>query len=386
MRRLLRRLAAPALTEAEYGTWVESYRAGRFLESARRASEVPLPDLQRAQRSFLEAGPPPETLAGFRQRLTAALLHADAAAHLGEMAGFQWRLVSRPLSSLEKQWPPGLAPARLEEAEGAWGRRALGDARRLLHREIHLTAARVRLARLDLGGAHLILEAGGPRRDPALAWQAAVLGLARARYLGQDELFEDAGVALRTAVRRRGWTREEAAGSDRATAWAMGTPDDLRLRLALVELGKGNPRAARQSLSRVREPVPDRLLAPLRLLETEAETEPDPGEPPFAGLREATRRFPSSPATVAALVSAMQEAGMTDAAAELANDFLSRRNWVTPWLDFLTTWARTDEPGQVWLRRLVALPSSAPPAGGGRPTPSPGCGVPVGAVVGSASR
>lgn len=377
MRRLHRRLRTPAPAEAEYGAWVEGYRAGRFLESARRASELPLPDLQRAQRSFLEAGPPPETLAGFRRRLTAALLHADAAAHLGEMAGFPWRLVSGPLSSLRREWPPGLAPARLEEAERAWGRRALADARRLLHREIHLTAARIRLARLDLGGAHLILEAGGPRRDPALAWQAAVLGLARARYLAQDELFEEAGVALRTAVRRRGWTWEEAAGSDRATAWAMGSPDDLRLRLALVELGKGNPRAARQSLARVREPVPDRLLAPLRLLEAEAETEPAPGEPPLAGLREAARRFPSSPATVAALVSAMQEAGMADAAAELANDFLSRRRRVTPWLDFLTTWARTDEPGQTWLRRLAADPASTPPADGAPRTPCPG---PVGAA------
>lgn len=380
MRRLLRRLRAPAPAAAEYGAWIEGYRAGRFIESARRASELPLPDLQRAQRSFLDAGPPPETLPGFHLRVAAALLHAEAAAHLGEMAGFQWRLVSTPLSSLAKPWPPGIEPGRLEEAERAWGRRALADARRLLQREIHLTAARTRLARLDLGGAHLILEAGGPRRDPALAWQSAVLGLARARYLGQDELFDETGVALRAAVRQRGWTQEEAAGSDRPTAWAMGTPDDLRLRLALVELGKGNPRAARQSLARVREPVPNRLLAPLRLLEAEAATEPDPGDPPFAGLREAARRFPSSPATVAALVSAMQEAGMAAAAAELANDFLSRRRRVTPWLDFLTTWARTDEPGQAWLRRLAAgpaparLPEGAPRTRASEPEPAAGPG------------
>lgn len=349
----LRRPAA-ALPEAEYAGWIEGYRAGRFVESARRASEIAPQDLQRVQRAFLESCPPPETLSGFRQRLSAALLHAEAAGQLGETAGFQWRLVSEPLSTLKKEWPPGLAPDLVAEAERAWGRRAAADARGLLHREIHLTAARMRLARLDLPGAHLVLEAGNPRRDPALSWQAAILGLLRARYLGQDELLEDSGEALRQAVRRRGWTREEAAASDRAAARAMGTPDDLRLRLALVELGKGNHRAARQSLSRVSGAVPRRLLAPLRLLEAEAALREGPTEAPIAGLKEAARAFPSSPATIAALVAAMQEAGMADAAAELADDFLSRRSRVTPWLDFLTTWARTDEPGLAWLRRLVA--------------------------------
>lgn len=362
---------AAARREAEYAGWIEGYRAGRFVESARRASEILPKDLQRVQRSFLEASPPPETLPGFRQRLAAGLLHAEAAGQLGETAGFQWRLVSEPLSTLKKEWPPGLAPDLVEEAEGAWGRRAAADARRLLHREIHLTAARMRLARLDLPGAHLVLEAGNPRRDPALSWQAAVLGLLRARYLGQDELLEGSGEALRQAVRRRGWTREEAAASNRAAAWAMGTPDDLRLRLALVELGKGNHRAARQSLSRVRDPVPRRLLAPLRLLQAEAALREAPGEAragapvqaSIEGLKEAARAFPSSPATIAALVAAMQETGMTDAAAEMADDFLSRRRRVTPWLDFLTTWARSDEPGLAWLRRLVAR--TDPAAGGG---------------------
>ena len=364
---LLRPASASAFPEAEYAGWIAGYRAGRFVESARRASEVAPQDLQRVQRAFLESCPPPETLPGFRQRLSAALLHAEAAGQLGETAGFQWRLVSEPLSTLKKEWPPGLVPDLVAEAERAWGWRAAADARRLLHREIHLTAARMRLARLDLPGAHLVLEAGNPRRDPALSWQAAILGLLRARYLGQDELLEDSGEALRQAVRRRGWTREEAAASDRAAARAMGTPDDLRLRLALVELGKGNHRAARQSLSRVRDPVPRRLLAPLRLLEAEAALRAGPAEAPIRasieGLKEAARAFPSSPATVAALVAAMQETGMADAAAELADDFLSRRSRVTPWLDFLTTWARSDEPGLSWLRRLVAR--SDPAAGRG---------------------
>lgn len=337
----------------EYGEWVAGYREGRFVESARRASEVRPEDAVPAQRAFLEGCPPPETPAGFRQRLASALLHAEAAARFRGAAALG-RLTSRPLGSLEEGWPPGIAPALREEAERAWGRSAADDLRRLVNRELHLAAGRMLLSRLDLGGARAVFAAGGPRADPAFAWQQAALDLLGARYLRQEHLWKEAGSALVQAVRRRGWSREEAAASDRPTAWAMGTPADLLLRTALARLGQGDYDAAERSLARVAEPVPRRLLAPFRLLTAESAMRRRPGEAEIPPLREAVGAFPSSPAAIAALVAAMQDRGLGEAAAELADDFLSRRSYEMPWLEFLTTWAESEEPGLDWLRRMAA--------------------------------
>lgn len=347
-----RRVRSRGVAPGEYAEWVAGYREGRFVESARRASEVRPEDAIPAQRAFLDGCPPPETPVGFRQRLASALLHAEAAARFGG-APAPGRLTSRPIRSLEEGWPPGIAPEFREEAERSWGRSASGDLRRLVNRELHLAAGRMLLSRLDLGGAQAVFAAGGPRSDPALAWQQAALDLLGARYLRQDHLWKEGGSALVRAVRRRGWSREEAAASDRATAWAMGTPADLHLRTALAELGQGDPAAAERSVARVAEPVPRRLLAPLRLLAAESAMRRRPGEAEIPPLREAVGAFPSSPAAVAALVAAMQDRGLADAAAELAGDFLSRRSYETPWLDFLTTWAEAEEPGLSWLRRLA---------------------------------
>lgn len=337
----------------EYAEWVAGYREGRFVESARRAFEVRPEDAVSAQRAFLDGCPPPGTPVGFRQRLAAALLHAEGAARFRGAAALG-RLTSRPIRSLEEGWPPGLPSEFREEAGRAWGRSASDDLRRLVNRELHLAVGRMLLSRLDLGGARSAFDAGGPRSDPALAWQRAALDLLGARYLRQEDLWKEAGSALVQAVRRRGWSREEAAASDRATARAMGTPADLHLRTALAELGQGDYDAAERSLARVVEPVPRRLLAPLRLLAAESAMRRRPGEAEIPPLREAVSAFPSSPAAVAALVAAMQDRGLGEAAAELAGDFLSQRDYETPWLDFLTTWAEAEEPGLSFLRRLAA--------------------------------
>ena len=166
------------VTPEAYGQLVSQYRSGRFVETARRVgNRVPM-ELRRAQRGFFDQLPPADEPEGFRGRLAAALMHAETVTHFGWNHAI-W-VVREPVDELPREWVRGLPDHFREEAVQGWGEKGAADLRKLIWREVILTAARARLARMDLLSASRVLEEADPRRDAALEWQLAVVWSARA--------------------------------------------------------------------------------------------------------------------------------------------------------------------------------------------------------------
>ncbi len=341
------------LTREAYRQLVSQYRAGRYVETARQVGTRVQAETRRVQQDFFDHLPPANQLEGFQERLAAALMHAETVAQFGwNHASWAFR---EPVESLPRQWVQGLPDHLVEEAIAGWGEEGASDVRKLLWREIVLAAARQRLARMDLLSASRVLEAADPRRDPALTWQLAVVWSVRARYVREKELWRDARELFREAASERLVSRAVALQSPRTVARALGDPDDLNLRLALVALGQGRIGRAADRLREVSEkPNSELLRVPRLLLLGEARIAEGRLDPAIAGLRAAVDLAPTSSAVVAALVAALETRGRWDEAAELATEQLGLREGDRVWIDFLTTWAEASEPSLDWLRRLVA--------------------------------
>lgn len=341
------------VTSEVYGQLVSQYRSGRFVETARRVgSRVPM-ELRRAQRDFFDMLQPANEVEGFRDRLAAALMHAETVAHFGWNHAI-W-VLREPVEDLPRKWVPGLPDHLREEAVAAWGEEAARDLRKLLWREIVLSAARNRLARMDLASASRILEEADPRRDAALGWQLAVVWSVRARYVREEALWRDARDLFREAARSELVTRAAALNSPRTVARALGDRDDLNLRLALVALGQGRAGRAADRLREVSKHPPHQLRVPRLMLLGETRMAQKQLDPAIDGLREAVDLAPDSHAVVAALVAALEARGRWDEAAELATEQMAMSRGSRVWTDFLITWARPAEPTLDWLRNLVAI-------------------------------
>ena len=214
--------------------------------------------------------------------------------------------------------------------------------------------ARSRLARLDNASARQVLEYVIPQGDPVVEWQFAITSVIQARYLGDHDLWPDTQHQLRRGVGR--WERSalEMGRSRRAIVQAMGDPDDLNLRLAMVALGRGRYRVAAGHLEEIRPEVAPRLRVPTLLLRAELDLRENRPLSAIEDLRAAVRAEPTSPAAAVALVAAHQAAGRWDEAAALASDFLSVGEKARPWLAFITTWAEFGE-GLPWLRQVAGI-------------------------------
>ena len=347
--------AQPAeLSVSRYAEWVARYRRGELAEVVPEIHEWGTWPLASAQRRRLETLGKPDTLEGFRSRLTDALFHAELMASLGREWQRGLEVVGEPLRAIRSEWPPGMPEAHREAAVEAWGERRTENLRDLLRREVFLMLARTRLAELDNGTARRVLAYARDFRDPAVEWQYAVTSLIQVRYLRDEDLSFDAVRDLRRSVSRWKSTPADMGDGRRSIVRAMGDPDDLRLRLAMVELGRGKRRAAAARLGEVREEVAPRLAVPRLLLEAEFDLRGHWFRPAMGDLREARRSEPTSPAAVVALVAAEQAAGRWDEAAALATDFLSVDERTRPWFGFITSWAEPGE-GLPWLRQVAGL-------------------------------
>lgn len=347
--------AQPAdLSGSRYADWIDRYRRGELAEIVPEIHEWGTWPLASAQRRRLEALEEPDTLNGFRERLVDALFHAELMASLGRELQRGLELVGEPLRTIRSEWPPGLPDALREAAVQAWGESRTEDFRDLLRREVFLMLARTRLAELDNGTARRVLAYARDFRDPAVEWQFAVTSLIQVRYLRDEGLSFDAVRDLRRSVSRWKPTPADTDRARRSIVRAMGDPDDLQLRLAMVELGRGKRRAAAARLGEVREDVAPRLFVPRLLLEAELDLRGHGFRPATGDLREARRAEPTSPAAVVALVAAEQAAGRWDEAAALATDFLSVGERTRPWFGFITSWAEPGE-GLPWLRQVAGV-------------------------------
>ena len=345
---------AEEITPEIYGELVSQYRSGRYVETARRVRSRDPVELRQAQRRYFERLPPVDEVEGFRERLAAALMHAETVAHSGWNHGV-WAF-REPVNGLPREWVPGLPDDLRQEAVAGWGDEGASDLRKLLWREIVLSAARMRLARMDLLSASRVLEASDPRGDPALGWQLAAVWSVRARFVRETELWRDTRELFREAASKRLVNRAVALQSPRTVARALGDPDDLNLRLALVALGQGRIDRAADRLREVSGEPSSRLLwVPRLMLLGEARIAQEQLDPAIAGLREAVNLAPTSPGVVAALVAALEARGRWDDAAELATEQMGLRRGDRVWVDFLITWASSREPSLDWLRKLVAL-------------------------------
>ena len=346
---------AEEITPEGYGELVGFYRAGRFVEIARRAGSRGVMELREAQRRFLDTLPPSNVLEGFRGRLAAALVHAEAVAHFGWTPNSEHRLFREPVDQIPREWVRGIPDHLREEALTAWGEEGASDFGKLVWREVVLSMARLRLARMDLLAASRVLEGADPQRDPALAWQLAAVWAVRARYVREKELWPDVRNLFREADSRQFVTPEIALNSSRTVARAMGDPDDLNLRLALVALGQGREGRADDRLREVRNEPAHLLRVPRLMLLGETSFARDRLPQAVANFREAADLAPDAHAVVAALVAALEARGQWDEAAALASEQLGLRGGTRPWSDFLITWAKPREPEQFWLRELVAV-------------------------------
>lgn len=351
VRRRLRRLQTEPVTPDVYGQLVSQYRSGRFVETARRVgSRVPV-EMRQAQRDFFEQLPPADEVEGFRARLAAALMHAESVAHFGWTRAM-WS-IGEPVSELPRRWVQGLPDGFREEATAAWGDEGASDLRKLLWREVVLTAARLRLARLDLLSATRILEEANPRRDAAIGWQLAAVWSVRARYVREDDLWSDARDLFREAARRGLVSRAVSLRSPRTVARALGDRNDLNLRLALVALGQGRIGRAADRLREVDDHPPHWLRVPRLMLLGEMRLARERLDPAITDLREAVELAPTSHAVAAALAAALAAGGHWDEAAELAAKQMALPRGDRIWTDFLITWADSQEPSLEWLRNLV---------------------------------
>ncbi len=305
------------------------------------------------QSAFVDSLPPAEVASGFWGRIAAALLHAEDLAQTGWGASTHPRLIRDPLRSLPGHWPGAVSALHRDAARTAWGDEAASNPRELFFRETILAVARLRLARLDLAAASRILELAEPRRDAALRWQLAAVWTVRARFTREEDLWPKVRDLLADAASRRFLDSAEGRSSSRLAARALADPDDRNLRLAVALIGMGRRQEAADRLARVSERPAPRLQVPRLLLEAEAHR--FRGQLPRATvlLREASLLAPDSQVVIAALVAALQAAGLWDEAAALANDRLRAGERTLPWADFLLTWASTDEPALDWLRSLV---------------------------------
>ncbi len=347
--------AQPAdLSVSRYAEWIARYRRGQLAEVVPEIRDWGTWPLASAQRRRLETLGKPDTLEGLRSRLADSLFHAELMASLGREWQRGLELVGEPLRAVRSEWPPGLPVEQRGAAVQAWGERRTENLRNLLRREVFLMLARTRLAELDNGTARRVLAYARDFRDPAVEWQYAVTSLIQVRYLRDQDLSFDAVRDLRRSVSRWKPAPADMDGARRSIVRAMGDPDDLRMRLAMVELGRGKRRAAAARLGEVREDVAPRLVVPRLLLEAELDLRGNWFRPAMGDLRTARRSEPTSPAAVVALVAAEQAAGRWDEAAALATDFLSVEVRARPWFGFITSWAEPGE-GLPWLRRLAGL-------------------------------
>ena len=343
---------AEPLTAESYGRLVSEYRSGRYVETARRiGSRVPV-EFRRAREDFFDSLPAANELEGFRGRLAAALMHAETVAHFGWNRAI-WP-IKEPMDDLPREWVPGIPDHLRQEAVAAWGEAGASDLRKLLWREVVLTAARARLARMDLLSASRVLEESDPKRDAALAWQLAVVWSVRARYVREEELWRETRDFFREAASQELVGRAVGLGSPRTVARALGDSDDLNLRLALVALGQGRAGRAADRLAEVREQAAPHLRVPRLMLLGETRIAQNRLGPAIDGLREAVELAPTSHAVVAALVAALEARGRWDEAAELAAEQMGLQRGERVWADFLIAWAQSVEPSLDWLRNLVS--------------------------------
>ena len=351
------------LTVSQYAGWIAQYRRGRLQDVASQVRFWGSDQLLSAQRKYLRALGQPGTLHAwgehnllrvFQARLTSALFHAEVVAQFGEGLGHRLDLVGAPLRAIPAKWPLVAPSSWREAAREAWGDRLTENFGALLRREVILMAARSRLARLDNANARQVLEYASPNGDPVVEWQFAITSVIQARYLRDRYLWPDAQRQLRGGVGRWERSRLDMGRSRRAIAQAMGDPDDLNLRLAMVALGRRRHQVAAGHLEEVRPEVAPRLLVPRLLLRAELDLRQERIRPALEGLRHAVRSEPTSPAALVALVAAQQAAGRWDEAAALASDFLSVRERQRPWLAFITTWAEFGE-GLSWLREVAGI-------------------------------
>lgn len=343
---------AEPLTPEHYGELVSQYRSGRYIETARRiGSRVPV-EFRRARDDFFDSLPPADELEGFRTRLAAALMHAETVVHFGWNRAI-WPL-REPIEDLPREWVPGIPDHLRQEAVAGWGDGGASNLRDLLWREIVLSAARARLARMDLLSASRVLEESDPRADAALAWQLAVVWSVRARYVREEELWGETRDFFREAAGSGLVDRAIALRSPRTVARALGDTDDLNLRLALVALGEGRVGRAADRLAEVRDKPAHYLWVPRLMLLGETQIAQERLDPAILGLREAVELAPTSHAVVAALVAALEARGRWDEAAELATEQMALPRGDRVWADFLITWAEPVEPSLDWLRNLVS--------------------------------
>ncbi len=346
------------LTPGVYGQWIRDYRAGRFVETARKVSERDAAELRYAQRGALDSLPPLHDPDGFLSRLAAAALHAEAVAHFGWNQSSDVRLLHAPTQSLPERWILGLPPSLPEDVRGTWGGRVGADPRRALFREVALAAARPRLAILGLGGATRVLEGGvAADYDPVLRWQLAAVLAFRARYVREDGLWRHVLEILTEPDRQ---TIVFPRNDRSAVARAIADPDDRRLRLALASLGTNRRRNAEQFLAEVREDPWGPLQVPRWMIEGETLMDRSQFGPASEVLGSAAAAAPASQPAAAAYVAALQASGRWEEAAALARDRLtgSAPGGISPeehpWLSFLLTWARPGASELEWLRRAVA--------------------------------
>ena len=353
------RVGVGLVTEAVYREWVRDYRSGRFVETARKVSERSVVELREAQRDYLDALPSRDDPRGFRARVAAAILHAEALARFGWNQSSHIRLLEDPCRSLPDRWIAGLPPSFGEDAVAAWGDRAW-DPRRILFREAVLAAARPRLAVLSIPDANRILEQAGPDDDPAIRWQLAAIWAFRARYVREDGLWREVTDALRQRTVRELVPPDIGRASPHVVARAMSDPDDRRLRFALASLGMNRRASAEDHLAGIRPDLWDRLLVPHRLLAGEALMKASRFGPAARVLREAAEAAPASQPAAAAYAAALQASGRWEEAAALARDRLDGgfargiEETAHPWLSFLLTWADPTGPEFEWLRSLIA--------------------------------
>ena len=356
------RVEAGLLTPALYLEWIRDYRAGRFVETARKVWEQPAEDLRDVQRAALESLPPQRDPDGFLSRLAAGALHAEAVARYGWNSSSDVRLLRAPARSLPDRWIIGLPPSLPADLRAAWGDRAASDPRRVLFREVALAAARPRLGIMGLADAtHVLDGATTAEDDPVLRWQLAVVWAFRARYVRERDLWAHVRRILTSDARRAPPPPDPSAAARSPVARAMSDPDDRNLRLALALLGMNRRSQAEEVLARVPEEAWAPLRVPRRLLEGETLMARSRFGQAAETLGAAVSEAPGSQPVAAAYVAALQAAGRWDEAAELARDRLSgtlARGFSLeehPWLSFLTTWVRPDGGELAWLRSVVAV-------------------------------
>ncbi len=352
------RVRVGLVTAAVYADWVRDYRSGRFIETARKVSERAAEELRDAQRGYLRSLPARDDPRGFRARVAAAALQAEAIASFGWNQSSDIRLLREPCDSLPDRWIAGLPPSIRADAGVAWGVRATYDPRRVMLREVALAAARPRFAILALPDASRVLDQASGN-DPAILWQATAVRAFQARYLRARRQWDDVRDMLSPGAEEEFIPEAAGRASPRIVARAMSDPDDRNLRLALVALGMNRRSLAEEHLSAVRAEPWEPLRAPRRLLEGEALMKRSQFASAAEAFRAARTSAPTSQPAAAALAAALQAAGRWEEAGELARDWLQGEtaSRITPsehpWLAFLTTWAVADASEFTWLRNLV---------------------------------